>query len=81
MYEKNQIPPAMDCAQATSVPDHLLGTRAAIFHILSERSDDDIATAKTIVSISTPACLKPTAKRFEWQNALPVDDFLFHSAE
>ncbi len=80
MYDKNSILPVENCASATSVPDHLLGTRAALFHVLIGRSDDDISMANTIVPISVPACLKPTAKRFEWRNVLPEDDFVFRSA-
>ncbi len=81
MYDGNLMLVAEDSTPVTSLPDRLLGTRAALFHILSERSDDDITTAKETVPINTLAHLKPTAKKFEWYSMLYVDDFVFCSVE
>jgi hypothetical protein len=80
MYDKNSILPELNCALATSVPDHLMGTRAALFHMLIKRSDDNISVANTVVPSSTPAYPKPTEKRFDWRNVLPEDNFVFRSA-
>jgi len=57
-----------------------MGTRAALFHMLIKRSDDNISMANTVVPRSTPAYPKPTEKRFDWRNMLPEDNFVFRSA-
>ena len=81
MYDGNLMLVAEDSAPVTSLPDRVFGTRAALFHILRERSDDDITTAREIVPINTLAHLNPTAKNFSWYSMLYVDDFVFCSAE
>ena len=77
MYIEDLMLVAEDSAPVASLPDHVLGTRAALFHILRERSDDDITTAWEIVPFNTLAHLKPTAKKFEWCSMVYVDDFVF----
>ena len=80
MYEKKSILSEMDCASTTHVPDHLMGTRAALFYILNKRSDNKNSMANTIVQSSIPACPKPPEKRFDWRNMLSEDNFVFRSA-
>ena len=77
MYDEDLVLLAEDNAPVANLPDHVLGTRAAVFQILREQSDDDIAIALEIVSSNTLAHLRPTAKRFEWCSMAHVDDFLF----
>ena len=79
MYDE-QLLPLEGSVPLSSVPDHLVGTRAALFHILNGRSDDDITLTKPILAIDALANLKPTAEKFErYSIILSVDDFVFCS--
>lgn len=80
MYEKNSILSEIECASTTHVPDHLMGTHAALFYILNKGSANNNSTANTIVPSSIPACPKLTEKRFDWRNMLSEDNFVFRSA-
>ena len=79
MYD-DQIVPLEGSDPLASVPDHLLGTRAALFHLLDGRSDDDITISKPILAIDALAKLKPIAEKSErYSIVLSVDDFVFCS--